>query len=144
MIRYGSAASAMRPMVSDDLLISRLKLLMIMAKAYLKGYPLGDFRKNAIIQNARHIFYAALIRTNCGNPPFAGKLPPGEHSQIMKPLDHFFLQRAQLLAIMLNAAIMGKSRGNYRNRAMAENIDHLCEYLTDRFQISDAKFLKVA
>lgn len=142
MIRYGSAARAMRPMVSDDVLISRLNLLIIMAKAHLKGYPLGDFRKNAITRNARHIFYDALMRANSGRAPFSDKQVLS--SQAMKPLDHLFLHRAQLLAIMLNASVEGKSKGIFRNKAMAENIDHLCEYLADRFQIGDAKFLKVA
>ena len=43
-----------------DIFLSRLKLLIIMAKAYLKNYPIGRYRKSAIINNARHIFYHSL------------------------------------------------------------------------------------
>ncbi len=142
MIRYGTAASAMRPMASDDVLISRLKLLLIMAKAYLKGYPLGDFRRIAITQNARHIFYQALNRNGSGKT--LPKVNTTPSRQTMKLRDHLFLLRAQLLAVMLNAFVAGKAKGNYRQKALADNIHHLGEYLADRFQISDAKFLKVA
>lgn len=142
MIRYGAVQSAMRPMISDDLLISRLKLLVIMAKAYLKGYPLGDFRRNAVTGNARHIFYDTLNRSGSETASFSDKQSPARQNRHL--LDHLFLQRAQLLAVMLNASVKGKSKGNFRNKAMAENIDHLCEYMADRFRIADAKFLKVA
>ncbi len=138
MIRYGTAAKAMRPMTSDDLLIPRLKLLLIMAKAYLKGYPLGDFRKSAITRNARDLFYDALLRAGSATGPPAGE------NRAMPLHQRLFLQRIQLLTVMLNAFVTGKARGNFRKKAMARNIDGLCDYLADRFQIGDAKFLKVA
>ena len=142
MIRYGAEAKAMRPIVSDDLLISRLKLLIIMAKACLKGYPLGDLRKTAIKGNARKTFYDALSRAGAGKTHGKSKQDPSRKA--LKPRDHFFLQRAQLLAVMLNACVEGKSSGTLRNKAIAENIDHLCDYLADCFHSGDAKFLKVA
>ena len=113
-----------------------------MAKAYLKGYPLGNFRRNAITGNARHVFYGTLNRSGSENSLFSDKQSSVRHESRL--LDHLFLQRAQLLAVMLNASVKGKSKGNFRKKAMAENIDHLCEYMADRFQIVDAKFLKVA
>ena len=67
MVRYGAVEQEMRPMKADDLLITRLQLLIIMAKAYLKGYPLGKYRKKAISRNARFVFYEAIIRTGGRN-----------------------------------------------------------------------------
>ena len=60
MIKLGSASVRMRAMSDDDIFSSRLKLLIIMAKAYLKDCPLGNYRKKAIIENANHVFYHSL------------------------------------------------------------------------------------
>ena len=60
MIKLGPTSEEMRAMSGDDIFISRLKLLIIMAKAYLKNYPIGNYRKSAIIENAHHVFYHSL------------------------------------------------------------------------------------
>lgn len=144
MIRYGAVAQKMRPMQKDDLLISRVKLLIIMAKAKLKGYPMGDFRKDAIAENARFVFYEALIRT-ASNPPESPSEPSCQKSsRDFRYLDHLFLQRAQLLAVMINSFIQGKPQGRYRKNAMAENVEQICRYLAERFQLGNIQFLKVA
>jgi len=44
MIKLGPAPVEMRAMSDDDIFSSRLKLLIIMAKAYLKDCPLGNYR----------------------------------------------------------------------------------------------------
>lgn len=141
MIRHGTVAEKMRPMGPNDVLISRLKLLVIMAKAALKGYPVGDFRKAAIVENARFVFYKTLGRVD-NNPSFAplAKTSASDYHQ----LDHLFLQRAQLLAIMMNAFSRGKFQGRFRRKAMAENIEQICEYLSDHFRLGNIQFLKMA
>ena len=58
--------------------------------------------------------------------------------------DHLFLQRAQLLAVMVNAFAGKKSKGTFRKKAMAENIDQVSEYIADGFQLGNMKILKVA
>jgi hypothetical protein len=55
MIKFGPKLDDMREMSSDDIFLSRLKLLIIMVKAYLIGYPLGKYRKQAIIENAHYV-----------------------------------------------------------------------------------------
>lgn len=42
-------------MDDEDIFLSRLKLLIIAAKAYLKGYPFGEYRKTAVSRNADEI-----------------------------------------------------------------------------------------
>jgi len=144
MIRYGAVAQKMRPMGHNDVLISRLKLLIIMAKATLKGYPTGDYRKVAIVENARFVFHEAFSRSTA-NPSSAPTASSPQPTTIdMKHLDHLFLQRAQLLAVMMNAFSQGKSQGRFRRKAMNENIDQICKYLSDRFQLGNIQFLKVA
>lgn len=141
MIRYGSVAKKMRPMGRNDVLISRLKLLVIMAKAALKGYPVGDYRKAAIVENARFVFYETLGRIE--NSPSSAPLAQTssiDHNQ----LAHLFLQRAQLLAVMMNVFSRGKFKGRFRRKAMAENIEQICKYLSDHFRLGNIQFLKVA
>jgi hypothetical protein len=144
MIRIGAVEQEMRSMIADDVLVTRLQLLIVMAKAYLKGYPLGRYRRQAIYRNARFVFHEAVIRTNEPLPKASKNQVSQKRPGVKKKMDHLFLQRAQLLAVMLNAFIDGKSEGNFRSRAMAENVDHICEYLSDRLQLGDAQFLKVA
>jgi hypothetical protein len=141
MIRYGTVAQKMRPMSQNDLLISRLKLLIIMAKATLRGYPMGDFRKDAIVQNARLVFYETLRRSTTEPSVVA---PSSKSSIDVNHLDHLFLQRAQFLAVMMNAFSQGKSQGRFRQKAMAENIEEICKYLSDHFHLGNIQFLKVA
>lgn len=144
MIRFGARAQDMRPMPSSDLFILRLKLLIIMAKAYLKGNPLGNYRKKAIIETANFVFYEALFQTSRLQPPDRMSKPKMTAQSHSKDIDHLFLQRVQLLSVMANAFAKGKSQGNYRKQAMAENIDLICDHLSENVSLVDAKFLKVA
>ena len=60
MIKLGPATKEMRAMLVNDIFLSRLKLLIIMAKACLKNYPMGRYRKSSIIDNAHYVFYHSL------------------------------------------------------------------------------------
>ena len=144
MIRYGALAQNMRTMDKDDIFISRLVLLIIMVKAYLKGFPLGDFRKSAIKKNARLIFFETLSRSAQYLPQSSLASSPDDTADENPLSDQLFLQRVQLLAVMANAFAHGKAKGNFRKRAMSENITQISEYLSDRIQPADAQFLKVA
>lgn len=144
MIRYGAPAKAMRPMPTSELFILRLKLLIIMTKAYLKGNPLGQFRKKAIVETANYIFYEALFQAEqLKKSNHKAKTQSDSQSRSKNP-DHFFLQRVQLLAVMANAFSKDKADGNFRKQAMAGNIDLICEHLSEKVSLVDAKFLKVA
>ncbi len=144
MIRYGAVANKMRSMNSDELLISRLKLLLIMAKAKIKGYPMGNQRKAAIIENARIVFNETLSRSTTFLSSPSSESNHREFSEGVTQPDYLFLQRTQLLAVMMSAFASGKSQGRFRKKAMAVNVDHICTYLSDRFQTGIVKFLKVA
>jgi len=144
IIRYGNDAIAMRPMVKEDILIARLSLLIIMAKAYLKSYPMGEFRREAVCQNARFVFNAAIDRACTGASSSLSNPKPQGLRRDAKHDDHLFLQRAQLLAVMVNSFAGKKSTGTFRKKAMAENIDQISEYLADGFQLGITKILKVA
>ena len=142
--RFGIDARKMRPMVKDDILILRLSLLIIMAKAYLKSYPMGEFRRRAVTWNARFVFNEALSRTH--SIPSSARIKQRTQSSQggIEIKDYLFLQRAQLLAVMVHSLAERKTKGNFRKKAMAENINHLCEYLAEGFQLGDTRILKVA
>lgn len=143
MIRRGAPAQCMRPMVVDDVFLSRLKLLIVMSKGYLKGYPLGSFRKSAVMDNAQYIFYSALYRAaEAGKEPAQMTTRPADFSDDQQ--DQLFLQRAQLLAVMIKSFVEERSTGDFRKQAMADNIDHICDYLSDNLHVADVQFLKVA
>lgn len=144
MIRYGAQAQAMRPMPASELFILRLKLLIIMTKAYIKGNPLGDFRKEAIIETANYIFYEALFQAEKMKTSDSEAITQSASQDRKKNSEHLFLQRVQLLAVMANSFAKDKPDGNFRKQAMAENIDLICEHLSVNVSLVDAKFLKVA
>jgi hypothetical protein len=127
MLRYGCAAEAMRSMDENDVFFSRIKLLIIMAKAFLKGYPVGPFRLLALQNNIQSVFYEALNRSRNTD----------DH-------DHLFFQRTQLLAVMCKSIVDGNPLGDYRLQAMRDNIDQLCLSLADHIPIAEIQFLKVA
>ncbi len=146
MIKLGPASVEMRAMSEDDVFSSRLKLLIIMAKSYLREYPLGSYRKKAIIENANHIFYHSLhivnessIFNDKGFEPPADIVYRGKTSE-----EHLFHQRVQLLAVMAKALAEDRLRGHFRKKALTDNLNKICETLIFKFQIRDVNFLKVA
>ena len=137
MIKLGPTSEEMRAMSGDDLFISRLKLLIIMAKAYLKNYPIGNYRKSAIIENARHVFYHSLqLAGSETQSSITPEVETGEEQE--------FHQRVQLLAVMAKAMAENRLTGNLRKKALQDNLDRVCEILIFSFHIKDVNFLKVA
>jgi hypothetical protein len=121
----------------DDIFLSRLKLLIIMAKAYLKKYPIGNYRKSAVIENAHHVFYHSLQLAS-------SETPSGITSKIETEEEQEFHQRVQLLAVMAKAMAEDRLTGNFRKKALQDNLDRICEILIFSFHIKDVRFLKVA
>jgi hypothetical protein len=136
MMRCGASAHTMRSLVDDDIFFLRLKLLVIMAKAILKCYPLGELRKAAVIENARLIFYQTLSRCALKeNRPASDSMTPD--TRLLYP-------RAQLLAVMVRSLVENGLTGSYRRQALCDNIDKLCELLAEPLHLVDIPILKVA
>ncbi len=138
MLRLGSKPAQIREMDLDDILLSRLKLLVIMGKSYIEGCPCGRHRRSAMIENARHLESKAidLGQRNVGSPQPNPKWGSME-------VDHIFFQRVKLLAVMIKAIGQGFPMGEHRKRAMRENIDIICETMAFN-RPSDMPFLRVA
>lgn len=140
MLRLGAPPTETREMDLDDIFFARLKLLLIMAKAYLNGWPMGEQRRQAMLANARHVESESID---------LGRLAEGLHPQESPPpapteFDHLFYQRVKLLAIMIKAVAKGYPMGEQRKRAMQENLDAICQTLILNRGEADMAFLKVA
>ncbi len=132
MLRDGSSPEDMREMSKDDIALSRLQLLIIMSKGYLKGYPLGVHRKQAIIENAEYL------------AKLDAETKPDAESRGEMDFDYVFHQRVQLLAVMAKAFAEGCPMGQFRLQALRDNLDFICEAITFDSKTYDMKFLKVA
>jgi hypothetical protein len=117
-----------------------------MARAYLKDCPIGKYRKSAIIENAHHVFYRSLI--------MASKTALFKDQDVKKHLgitsegeteeEYVFHQRVQLLSVMAKALAENRLTGNFRKKALQDNLDRICETLLFSFHVKDVDFLKVA
>ena len=147
MIRFGPASREMKSMSNEDIFSSRLKLLIIMSKAYLKDCPIGNYRKQAIIENSRFVFYQSLklsseiaaIKNDDSRTQPGTASPAGDMHE-----EYIFHQRTQLLAVMAKALAEGRLKGQFRKKALQDNLNKICETLIFNFHINDVNFLKVA
>jgi len=146
MIKLGPTSGEMRAMSDDDIFLSRLKLLIIMARAYLKDCPIGKYRKSAIIENAHHVFYRSLITASktafFKNQDFKQRLSITSEGETEE--EYVFHQRVQLLSVMAKALAENRLTGNFRKKALQDNLDRICETLLFSFHVKDVGFLKVA
>jgi hypothetical protein len=146
MMKLGPTSGEMKAMSIHDIFLSRLKLLIIMAKSYLKKYPIGRYRKSAIIDNAHHVFYHSLQLISQTN--FSENHKSESQSGITSEMDieeeRVFHQRVQLLAVMVKAVAENRLTGNFRKKALQDNLDRICDTLIFKFHIKDLDFLKVA
>ena len=146
MIKLGPTSGEMREMSDDDIFLSRLKLLIIMAKAYLKNCPIGPYRKSAINENARYVFYHSLklISKAAGIKNYDLKKQSGITYDDLTSEEYVFHQRIQLLSVMGKALAEDRLTGDFRKKALQYNLDSICETLIFDFNIKDVGFLKVA
>lgn len=133
-------------MSDDAIFLSRLKLLIIMAKAYLIGCPLGKFRKQAVIENANQVFYHSLHLLDESIPLiFSNNHVPINIAARKKSLEtHKFRQSVQLLSVMIRSVAEDHPMNHSRKKVLSDNLNKLSEMLVFNFQINNADFLKVA
>ena len=137
MKKFGPTSEDMRSKCVNDIFLSRLKLLIIMAKAYLKNYSIGKYRKTAIIENVHHVFYHSLKLAS-------SETPSGITSEVKAEEEQEFHKKVQFLAVMAKAIAEDRLTGDLKIKALQDNLNRLCEILIFSFHIKDAKFLKVA
>ena len=146
MLRVGPPSGEIRNMSGEDIFSSRLKLLIIMAKSYLTGCSIGKYRKQAIIENSRLVFYHSLQLVN-KMTSFKDqdlKVETGIAFTDDMHEEYIFYQRIQLLAVMAKAFAEGRLKGYFKEKALKENLNRICEALIFNFNVKDVKFLEVA
>lgn len=146
MIRLGPLPGKMKINSDDDIFLSRLKLLIIMAKSYLKGNPLGKFRKQAIVENANDVFYRSLQRISKSAHRKYNDLDYQSSLALNGNVfvDNTFYKEIQMLAVMVN--VMAENRPMDRSRKIDINnqLNKICTTLLFNFKINTMGFLKVA
>jgi hypothetical protein len=129
----------MRDMNHDDTFIERLKLLIIMIKAFWGDYRLEGYRLKAILRNAEEV----LKICNDWNRYITEIRSTNELTEGLE-FDYIFHQRASLLAIIAKSFVVGNPMGYHREKVIKDNIDYICATLEFNPQEEGAKFLKVA
>jgi len=129
----------MRDTELQDIFCVRLKLLVVMAYAYLEGYPVGEFRKIALIENAIQVAKGAV---DWGGRINNFRTYHESNGEII--LDHLFFQRVKLLSVMIKGVAEGNPMGHYRDKALRDNADYICEAISFNRNKLDIEFLKVA
>ena len=137
MKKFGPTPEDMRAKCVNVIFLSHLKLLIIMAKAYLINYPIGRYRKSAIIENAHHVFYHSLRLAS-------SETQSGITSEVKADEEQEFHKRVQLLAVMAKAIAEDRLTENFKKKALQDNLNRLCEILLFSVHDKDMKFLKVA
>ena len=139
MLRLGSGPEYMREMELDDIFLSRLQLLVIMAKAYLNRYPLGEFRQRSILENAALV---QLDSEGLAEETSAWETEDPKSGEM--DFDPVFYQRIKLLTVMAEAFAKGHSLEDHKREALEQNLESICETITFRKKLSEMQFLKVA
>jgi hypothetical protein len=126
MLRLGTPSPSLdsREMDLDDIFISRLKLLLLMGKAFIDGLPLGEHRRRAMLENAQHVETESI---DIGG--LTAKHSYQHASSGPMNFDHLFYQRVKLLAVMIKAIAKGYPMGEHRKTALIENMDIICRTL---------------
>jgi hypothetical protein len=138
MLRLGTPPLDSREMDLDDIFISRLKLLLLMGKSYIEGFPMGDYRRQAMLENAQHVETESIdLGGLISKGPFQ-QASPGSMN-----FDHVFYQHVKLLAVMIKAIAKGYPMGEHRKRALIDSMDFICQTLVFNSQ-AGMDLLKVA
>lgn len=135
LLRLGATSSEMREMQRKDVLLSRLQLLTIMCLACLKDYPIGQFRKDAIIANADY------VTKYCADLPFHLKgIQGNRQSSGDMDFEYILYERIRFLALMTKEFAEGKRMGRFRRQAAGENIDFINCAIKTTGQLNEMKF----
>lgn len=138
MLRFGAVHDHVCDMDLDHIFFSRLKLLIIMMRAYLEGYPLGAVRKSAIVDNAVYISAESIDLEQL--IPIHSEKPAKDGMNF----DHVFYQRVKLLAAMAKAIGLNYPMGAHRRKALIDNLNMIGKALDFNHGVKKAEFLKVA
>ncbi len=140
MIRKGADPDCMRDINCGDIFIMRLHLLVIMSLAYLNDFPLGHLRATAVNGNAKIIAREIIDWVGGEFKNFRSE----QETRGVKNLDHVFYQRVRLLSVMAAGFASGNPMGQFRKKALYENIEYICRTVIFSDNLDLMEFLQVA
>ncbi|MBF0224614.1 MAG: hypothetical protein HQK76_04080 [Desulfobacterales bacterium] len=121
----------------QDIIFSRLKLLIIMVNSFLEDCPLGKYRQESMESNAAYVFKASndlkelIIEENYNKKIFD------------EEFEHVFLERIKFLALVSKNIAQGHPMGDYRKEALKNNLNFISNMI--KCEGSEKhNFLKVA
>ena len=113
--------------------LSNLKYLIVISKAYSKNYHLDDEITKTTIKTANSVFNESK---NWEGLLDRYRSPFKKKEKNVK--DHYFYQRAILLAVMIKSFCIGNFMGNNRKKSLEKTTDYLCTALN--IAVSDEDF----
>jgi len=138
VLRLGSNLFHMRNIRAHDILFSRLKLLVVMAKAYLEGNDFSIWRLRSMIRNTK---YLSAFMANWNE--YLTNFTSNQTQKNRVHVDHIFCQRVSLLAIMLNSFAEGNPMGIHRKLALKNNVEYIGEVLNHMHCISRTRLVVI-
>ena len=139
MDKCGPNAKDMRELNHYDTFRSRVKLLVIMLKAFLGDYPQQGIRLNAIAKNAVEVAKICEEWNQCSM-----RVRSTSRSNEGFELDHILYQRISLLSIMAKSVVLGNPMGYFRKKIIRDNISYIVDALQFNPQEKITSFQKVA
>ena len=139
MDRFRSSRLSGNNMSDDDIFVARLQLLIIMSKAFLKGFTIGEYQKKAIVENAQALFYCSLFMDHKEDKPEAD-LSKKDNREIQE--GSLFHNKIRLLSVAAMAFAEGRLLGEHKKKELRENIDYISKKITFENQINNIKLLK--
>ena len=124
MEKHGSNAEDIREFDHYDTFRGKVKLMVIMLKAFLGDYPLQGVRKNEIAKNA------VDVAKFCEDwNQYSKQVTPTSRSIEGLGLDHILYQRINLLSTMVKSAVLGNHMGQFREKVIRDNINYIADAL---------------
>lgn len=124
MFDLKSDMSPIQRMTREDFFVERLKLLMVMCRAFINDYPVTGYRKEAVLNNAGKVFFEITDWSG----QYINVREKASSILGIKP-DNYFYQRVKLLALMAKSFAEGNPIGYFRAKAVEETIDQIEEIL---------------
>ena len=139
MERYGPNAADMRAFNHTDTFRSRVKLLVIMLKAFSDDYTLQGVRLSTIAKNIVEVDKICEDWNQCSI-----RMISTSRSDQGFGLDHILYHRISLLSMIAKSLVLGNPMGYFRKKIIRDTISYIIDALQLNPRIETTSYQKVA
>lgn len=139
MLALGAKKEHMGAMDIDHIFISRLRLLIIMLKAYLRQYPMGSYRLQGMLHNARIVGDEAVYLWELSEKP---QSIPSTKEAFQK--DRKVFEHIKALALFAEKIEPGRLPDRQMIESIRHHLDYLNRHIISERRFTEWEFLKVA